>query len=176
MIFGESKLEDDETLVAELDVEHRSKFGSNQLGSVLVTNHRIIFLYRSNSSWNRFASHELSTEPFAQYHDGELYSIFILESDAEQVSRLKSEYVEKVEDVTGTSYFMDVLKEEGQERPVEPSECTCERISSNRVLVEDDNPELDEYFDENEFRFVSCKNCYRIYGRYREGKKASLSK
>lgn len=176
MTFREIGIENDETLVAEMDVEHRSKFGSSQIGSVLVTNRRIIFLYQSNNSWTQFAIHRLSTEPFAQYKDGELHSIFILESDAEQVSRLKSEYVEKVEDVTGASYFMDVLNEEGQERPVEPSECTCERISSNRVLVEDDNPELAEYFDENEFRFVSCKSCYRIYGRYREGKKTSLSK
>jgi len=44
------------------------------------------------------------------------------------------------------------------------------------VLVEDENMELDEYFDANEFRFVFCKDCYQIYGRYRRGKKASLKK
>ncbi|MFC7197608.1 hypothetical protein ACFQL4_28790 [Halosimplex aquaticum] len=49
-------------------------------------------------------------------------------------------------------------------------------MSSNKVLVENENMELGEDFDEEEFRFVSCEDCFRIYGRYRHGKKASLNK
>jgi GNAT superfamily N-acetyltransferase len=176
MTFGEVELEEGEYPVAEMDVEHRSEFRSTRIGSVLVTNQRIIFLYQSAESWKKFATHQLSSEPFAQYRDGDLFSIFILESDAEPVSQLKSDYIEKVEDITGTTYFLDVLDGESQDPPLEPSECVCDHISSNRVLVESENVELDEYFDENEFRFVSCKSCYRIYGRYRDGRKASLDK
>lgn len=141
-MFGEVELEEGEYPVAEMDVERRSQFGPTRIGSVLVTSRRIIFLYQSGESWKRFASHQLSSEPFAQYRDGELFSVFILESDADPVSQLKSEYIEKVEDVTGTTYFLDALEEASQDPPVEPSECACDRISSNKVLVESENAEL----------------------------------
>lgn len=176
MSVAESMLREDEDLIAEIEVDHRRQFGTDRIGSVLVTNQRILFLYLSEGAWVRFDSHQLSSEPLAQYRDGEPRTVFVPEPDTESVSKLQSEYIKTVEAETGTSYFMDILDEEGTDPSIAPSECTCERISSNEVLVEDQNLELEEHFDENEFRFVSCKKCYQIYGRYREGKKASLKK
>ncbi|WP_458186265.1 hypothetical protein [Haladaptatus sp. NG-WS-4] len=169
-------LDDGEDLIAEIEVEYRRQFNTEHLGSVVVSNRRIIFIYRSDGSWNRFASHQLSAEPFAQYRHGELDSVFIPEPDLDQVSQLKADFIAEVEAETGVSYFMDVLENASREPPVDPRDCTCEHISSNKVLVEDENMELAEHFGENEFRFVSCADCFRIYGRYRRGKKTSLNK
>ena len=169
-------LEDDEAPVAEIEVEHRRQAGTNRIGSILVTEQRIIFLYLSDGTWERFDSHQLASKPFAQHTDGELRTVFLPEPDDEPVSELQSEYIKTVEAKTGTSYFVDILDGVGDEPSVDPPECTCERLSSNEVLVEDQNFELEEHFTENEFRFVSCKKCYQIYGRYREGRKASLKK
>ncbi|WP_128081511.1 hypothetical protein [Haloferax sp. ATB1] len=176
MLIADRVLEEGEDLVAEMEVEYRRQFGTESLGSVLVSDQRIIFLYQSEGSLNRFADHQLSAEPFAQYRHGELDSVFIPEPDMERVSQLKSDFIAEVESETGASYFMDVLEEANRDPPVNPRNCTCDGISSNKVLVEDENMGLAEYFDENEFRFVSCKDCFQIYGRYRRGKKASLNK
>lgn len=175
MSIGERVLENDENLVAEVEVEHRRQFGTSRIGSILVTDQRILFLYQ-DGSLETLDSHKLSSEPFAQYSDEELRTVFVPEPDNEPVSELQSKYIKTVEAKTGTSYFVDILDESGNEPSVDPSECTCERLSSNEVLVEDQNFELEEHFAENEFRFVSCKKCYQIYGRYREGRKVSLKK
>lgn len=70
---------------------------------------------------------------------------------------------------------MSVLGEASRDPPVDPTECTCERMPSNKVLVENESMELGEDFNEEEFRFDSCQVCFRIYGRYRHGKKVSLN-
>ena len=176
MSLAENVLSADEEQVAEIPVEHREQFGSNRIGSVVVSEDRVLFFYLSDGSWTQFAEYELSSKPFAQHRDRELYSVFLPAPDGKHVSKLKSEFISEVEHETGLSYFMDVLEANGREPAVNPTECDCSRISSNGVLVEDENMELSEYFDEHEFRFVSCKECFKIYGRYREGKKASLNK
>lgn len=176
MALAGDVLDEGEEFVAEIKVEHKQQFGSQRIGSILVSDRRVVFSYRSGESWETFSDHELTSTPFAQYRNGERHAIFIPEPDAETVSQLESEYIEKVEAETGTTHFLEIIEEASDDPPVDPSACTCERISSNNVLVEDENMELDEYFDANEFRFVSCKDCYQIYGRYRRGKKASLKK
>lgn len=176
MSIRERMLKDGEGLVAEVEVESRGQFGTSQIGSILVTDHRILFLQLSNGSWKKFDSHQLSSDPFAQHTDRELRTVFVPEPDNEPVAELQSKYIKTVESTTGTSYFTEILEEAGNEPTKNPSECTCERLSSNEVLVEDQNLELEERFGKNEFRFVSCKKCYQIYGRYREGKKHSLTK
>lgn len=175
MSIGKGMLENDENLVAEVEVEQSRQFGTSRIGSILVTDQRILFLYQ-DGSLETLDSHQLSSEPFAQYSEGDLRTVFVPEPDNEPVSELQSEYIKTVEAKTGTSYFMNILDEAGNEPSVAPSECTCERLSSNEVLVEDQNLELEEHFTESEFRFLSCRKCYQIYGRYREGKKASLTK
>lgn len=176
MKIANQVLNENENLVAEIELEYRRQFDTEHLGSVVVTDQRIIFLYRSENSWNRFETYQLSSEPFAQYHHEKLKSVFIPEPDIDQVSQLKSDFITEIESKTGLSYFMDVVEGASRDPPVDPVNCSCERISSNKVLVENENLELAESFDENEFRFVSCKDCFQIYGRYRSGKKASLAK
>lgn len=176
MSSAERVLEEEETLVVEMEVEHRRQFGSVQIGSVLFTDRRAVFSYQSNGAWTQFGEADLSAEPFAQYVDGELRAVFIPATDSDAILQLQSDYIEEVESVTGLSSAMSVLGEASRDPPVDPAECTCNRMSSNKVLVENENMELGEDFDEEEFRFVSCEDCFRIYGRYRHGKKASLNK
>ena len=176
MALAGDVLDEGEEFVAEVEVEYKQQFGSQRIGSILVSDLRVVFLYRPGESWKTFCDHELSSTPFAQYRNGELTTVFIPEPDLEPISQMKTEYIEEVEAETGATHFLEIMEEAKDGPPVDPSNCTCERISSNKVLVEDEHMELEEYFGENEFRFVSCKDCHQIYGRYRHGKKASLKK
>ncbi|WP_254808441.1 hypothetical protein [Natronosalvus amylolyticus] len=176
MPFAESVLQKDETHIAEVPVEYQKQFNRHRIGSIIVSDERCVFLYLDGDSWKKFTEYQLSSEPFAQYRNNDLYAVFLPMPDGERISQLKSKYISKVKDVTGASYFTDILEEESQEPPIQPDDCDCKRISSNNVLVENENAELGESFDEQEFRLVSCKDCYKIYGRYRKGRKASLNK
>lgn len=176
MSLAERVLENGEDLVAEMEVDHPRQFGSTQIGSVLVSDRRIVFSYLSDGSWCRVGAHDLSEEPFAQYTGDELHSVFISAADSEAVSQLKADFIDEVESELGLSYSMDILEGASRDPPVGRDDCTCERVSSNMVLIEDKNVELGEHFEEGEFRLISCKDCFRIYGRYRHGKKASLGK
>ncbi|OVE85106.1 hypothetical protein [Natronolimnobius baerhuensis] len=176
MSFTESVLRKDETHIAEVPVEHQQQFNKKRIGSIIVSDKRCILLHLNEGSWEIFDEHKLSSEPFAQYRKNELYSVFFPMPDGERISQLKSEYISNVEDITGSSYFMNAFGEMNQEPDIEPDDCRCERISSNKVLVESENSELSESFGEQEFRLVSCKDCHKIYGRYREGRKASFNK
>jgi len=88
MKLANQVLNENEDLVAEIEVEYRRQFDTEHLGSVVVTDQRIIFLYRSENSWNRFETYQLSSEPFAQYHHKKLKSVFIPEPDIDQVSQI----------------------------------------------------------------------------------------
>jgi predicted GNAT family acetyltransferase len=171
----ELESKDKERIIADIEVERRQRFPSDRIGRILVTDSRIEFSYRSDGSSTSFGEHELSMEPFAQYVDDDLKAVFMTAADDEAVSQLKSDYIDAVAETTGLSHSMDVLADASPAPENDVSECSCTLISSNNVLVENENMELSVHFDEGEFRFVSCEDCFRIYGRYRHGKKASLT-
>ncbi|RLM32886.1 hypothetical protein [Haloarcula sp. Atlit-120R] len=93
MSSAECVLEEEETLVVEMEVEHRRQYGSVQIGSVLFTDRRAVFSYQSNGAWTQFGEADLSAEPFAQYVDGELRAVFIPATDSDAVLQLRSDYI-----------------------------------------------------------------------------------
>lgn len=177
MSLNKSDLDDDETHIGTVPVEYREQYRDRQIGKILVSDERAIFKSDYDTGdVETFSEVSLDTEPFSQSRDSELYAVFVLQPDGEQVKNSKAEFISEIEERTGYSHFMDILEEHGNERQTEPGTCPCQRISSNRVLVENENMELGESFSENEFRLVSCEDCFTIYGIYKHGKKTSLRK
>lgn len=177
MSRGTNVLGNNETHIGTIPVEYKEHRREYQIGSILVSDKRVLF--RSNYDddvTKTFEELPLDSEPFAQFHDGELHAVFVPQPDGEDVKNTHSHFISEIEERTGYTYFMDIIQEHGQNAQTDPEDCSCQRISSNNVLVENENMELGQSFSANEFRLVSCEDCYSIYGVYKQGKKTTLRK
>jgi len=144
------------------------------IGKIIVTSQRVIFTYLDGDQLQIYKQCLLDNSPLIHRHNQELMAVFFPHPDSRVIYSVESEFIEKVENETGKTYILNSNK--GSSPDKEPVNCRCSRLSDNKVAVETENGELEESFEVEEFRLVSCADCFTIYGIYGSGKKKSLSK